>query len=353
MAAAGAAPDKHLLNTSRKPLPQPPERDNMTFPRRTLIRALLAAAAAAPLPNAAMAESTKWPSRPVRLIVAYPPGGATDIQARVVGQYLSDKWKQPVIVENKPGGNTVIATETVSKSPPDGHTLLLTAMPFMLNGFLMDKLPYSPAKDFIPVTALTTISNILVAAPGLGVKNVRELIAKAKASPGAISFASTGTATSTHLSGELFSKAAGVQLMHVPYKGSAAAQQDLLSGRVDIMFDNGVLQQIKAGRVVPLAVTSSQRLPWLPEVPTVAEQGLPGFEASAWYGIFVPAGTPGEIVHQLAADITEAVRSPGLQPKWESIGATAGGGTPEEFARYLTKDTERWGQLIRERNIRY
>lgn len=325
----------------------------MNLPRRTLLSALLAAAAAAPLATAAAAEPAKWPNRPVRLVVAYPPGGATDIQARIVAQYLSEKWQQPVIVENKPGGNTVIATEAVVKSAPDGHTLLLTAMPFMLNSMLMDKLTYSPTKDFIPVTALTTISNILVAAPSLGVKNVQELIAKAQAAPGAISFASTGTATSTHLSGELFSRAAGVQLMHVPYKGSAAAQQDLLAGRVNIMFDNGVLQQIKAGRVVPLAVTSSKRLPWLPDVPTVAEQGLAGYEASAWYGIFVPAGTPKSIVGQLAADITEAVRSPGAQPKWESIGATAGGGTPEEFARYLAKDGERWGQLIRERNIKY
>lgn len=329
------------------------ERDNMNLSRRTLLSALLVTAATASLTTTAAAEPSKWPNRPVRLVVAYPPGGATDIQARIVGQYLSEKWKQPVIVENRPGGNTVIATEAVVKSPPDGHTLLLTAMPFMLNSFLMDKQPYSATKDFIPVTTLTTISNILVAAPSLGVRSVQELIAKAQASPGAVTFASTGTATSTHLSGELFSSAAGVQLMHVPYKGSAAAQQDLLAGRVNIMFDNGVLQQIKAGRVVPLAVTSSKRLPWLPEVPTVAEQGLDGFEASAWYGIFVPAGTPRNIVSQLAADITEAVRSPGAQPKWEAIGATAGGGTSEEFARYLARDTERWGQLIKERNIKY
>lgn len=325
----------------------------MNIPRRTLLSALIAAAGMSSIAPAAMAQPQNWPSKPVRLIVAYPPGGATDIQARIVGQRLSEKWKQPVIVENKPGGNTVIATEAVIKSPPDGHTLLLTAMPFMLNKFLMDKLPYEPLKDFVPVTPLTTISNVLVAAPTVGVKNVQELIAKAKASPGVISFASTGTATSTHLSGELFSSMADVKLMHVPYKGSAPAQQDLLAGRVDIMFDNGVLQQIKAGRVVPLAVTSPKRLPWLPNVPTVIEQGLPGYEASAWYGIFVPAGTPRDIVNQLASDITEVVRSPEVQPKWESIGATAGGGTPEEFARYLAQDTERWGKLIKERDIKY
>ncbi len=325
----------------------------MKFPRQTALHALIAAAGFAALVPAAVAQPKNWPSKPVRIVVAYPPGGATDIQARVVGQKLSEKWGQPVIVENKPGGNTVIATEAVIKAAPDGHTMLLTAMPFMLNKFLMDKLPYEALKDFAPVTALTTISNILVAAPNLGVKNVQELVAKAKSSPGAISFASTGTATSTHLSGELFSSMAGVKLMHVPYKGSAPAQQDLLAGRVDIMFDNGVLQQIKAGRVVPLAVTSPKRLPWLPDVPTVMEQGLRGYEASAWYGIFVPAATPKDIVNQLAADITEAVRSPDLQSRWESIGATAGGGTPDEFVKYLMQDTERWGKLINERGIKY
>ena len=303
--------------------------------------------------STAHAQPQNWPNKPVRIVVAYPPGGATDIQARVVGQKLSEKWKQPVIVENKPGGNTLIATEAVIKSPPDGHTMMLTAMPFVLNPLLMDKLPYDPFKDFIPVTTLTTISNILVAAPDLGVKNLKELTAKAKAAPDSISFASTGTAASTHLSGELYASMAGLQLTHVPYKGSAPAHQDLLSGRVNIMFDNGVLQHIKAGKVVPLAVTSTKRLPWLPDVPTMAEQGMAGYEASAWYGIFVPAGTPKDIVHQLAADITEAVRSPDVQSKWEMIGATPGGGTPEEFAKYLAQDTARWGKLIKERGIKY
>ncbi len=325
----------------------------MKFNRRILLGGLCAAAALVQLGAAHAAEPQPWPSRPVRLVVAYPPGGATDIQARIVAQHLSDKWKQPVIVENKPGGNTVLATESVIRTPPDGYTMLLTAMPFVLNKFLMDKLPYDPLKDFMPVTVVTTIPNILVATPGLGVKNVAELIAKAKAKPGSISFASTGTATSTHLSGELFSTMAGVQLMHVPYKGSAPAQQDLLGGRIDIMFDNGVLQQVKAGRVVPLAVTASKRLPWLPDVPTVAEQGLPNYEASAWYGVFVPAGTPKDIVNKLAADITEAVRSPEAQPKWELIGANPGGGTPEAFTKFLAQDTQRWGKLIQERNIKY
>jgi len=320
--------------------------------RTTLLSAALAAAVAMPLATAAPAPEP-WPAKPVHIIVAYPPGGATDIQARVVGKRLSEKWQQPVIIENKPGGNTIIATDPVAKAEPDGYTLLLTAMPLALNPLLMDKLPYDTAKDLAPVTILTTISNILVAAPDFGVKNVQELIAKAKADPGAVSFASTGVATSTHLSGELFSSLAGVKMTHVPYKGSAAAHQDLFAGRVQIMFDNGVLPFVKAGRVVPLGVTSAKRLPWLPDVPTVAEQGLPGYEVSAWYGIFAPGGTDPKIIEKLAADITGIVRSPELQSQWEAIGATAGGGTPEEFRSYLAKETERWGKLIKEQNIKY
>jgi len=319
---------------------------------RVLTGAAFAALAAVhPIPSA-LAQAPSWPSKPVRIVVAYPPGGATDAQARIVAQRLSEKWKQPVVVENKPGGNTVIATEAVLKAAPDGHTMLLTAMPFVLNKFLMSNLPYDPFRDFTPIAVVTTIPNILVASPDLGVRNLQELTRKAKASPGTISFASTGTATSTHLSGELYASMAGVQLLHVPYKGSAAAHQDLLSGRVNIMFDNGILQHVRAGRVVPLAVTSTKRLPWLPEVPTMAEQGLPGYDVAAWYGIFVPAATPKEIAQQLAADITETVRSPDLQEKWESMGAIAGGGTPEEFASFLARDAERWGKLIKERDIK-
>lgn len=319
--------------------------------RRTLISAVLAAFAVLPLANASATD--QWPTKPVRLIVAYPPGGATDTQARIVGKRLSEKWGQPVIIENKPGGNTVIATDPVAKANPDGYTLLLTAMPLLLNPILMDKLPYHTSTDLVPVTTLTSMSNILVAAPDFGVKNVPELIAKAKATPGSVSFASAGVATSTHLSAELFSSMTGIKLTHVPYKGSSPAHQDLISGRVQIMFDNGALQLVKAGRVVPLGVTSSTRLPWLPDVPTIAEQGVPGYEVSAWYGIFAPGGTDSKVVNKLAADITEIVRAPDLQGQWEAMGAVAGGGTPQEFQDYLTKEQARWEKVIKEQNIKY
>ncbi|MBE7521257.1 MAG: tripartite tricarboxylate transporter substrate binding protein [Burkholderiales bacterium] len=320
--------------------------------KRTLFGTAIAAAAVLSVGAPSLVQAQGWPNKPVRIVVAYPPGGATDTQARIVAQRLSEKWKQSVIVENKPGGNTVIATEAVLKSAPDGHTLLLTAMPFVLNTYLMSNLPYDPFKDFSPVTVVTRIPNILVASQELGVKNLKELTAKAKAAPGTISFASTGTATSTHLSGELYASMAGVQLLHVPYKGSAAAHQDLLTGRVNIMFDNGILQHVKAGRVVPLAVTSTSRLPWLPDVPTMAEQGLAGYDVAAWYGIFVPSATPKEVTQRIAADITEIVRSPDLQAKWESMGAIAGGGTPEETTKFLHQDAERWSKLIKERDIK-
>lgn len=313
---------------------------------------MASAVMAVAMAGAMNAHSATWPTKPVRLIVAYPPGGATDTQARVVGQKLSERWGQPVIVDNKPGGNTVIATDLVAKAQPDGHTLLLTAMPVALNPLLMEKLPYDTAKDLAPVTVLTTIPNVLVAFPDFGVRNVKELISKAKATPGSIAFASTGLATSTHLSGEMFASVAGIQMTHVPYKGSAPAHQDLLSGRVPVMFDNGVLQHIKAGKVIPLGVTSSTRLPWLPNVPTIAEQGLAGYESTAWYGIFATGGTPADVLRQIAADLTWAVRSPDLAPKLEAIGANAGGGTPEEFQKFLTSETQRWGKLVKERGIK-
>lgn len=320
-------------------------------------RKLLLASAAAFLLGAvplgsALADTAKWPTKPVRIVVAYPPGGATDTQARLVAKRLTERWGQTVIVDNKPGGNTVIATDTVAKSAPDGNTLLLTAMPFVLNPFIMEKLPYDSNKDLTPVTVLTTIPNILVANPDLGVKNVPELIRKAKASPGSIAFASTGMATSTHLSGELFASMTGTELNHVPYKGSAPAHQDLLGGRIAIMFDNGALQHVKAGKLLPLGVTSAKRLPWLPDVPTIAEQGLRGYETEAWYGVFAPGGTPRDVVERIAADITWAIRSPEAAPALQTMGAHAGGGTPAEFRKYLAAESKRWGKLVKERGIK-
>ena len=308
----------------------------------TLLAAALSLLASIP------AGAQAWPSKPVRIVVAYPPGGATDLQARLVAAKLTERGGVSVIVENKPGGNTVIATDAVAKAAPDGLTVLLTAMPIALNPMLIAKLPYNTATDLVPVTLLATIPNVLVVYPGLPVNSLGDLIKLARAEPGTISFASTGQATSTHLSGELFAKMAGLKLNHVSYKGSAPAHLDLISGRVAMMFDNGALQQIKAGKLRALAVTSAKRVPWLPDTPTMMEQGLAGYETVAWYGVFAPGGTPAEIVRKLADDITWAVRSPDTVEKLTAAGAIAGGGTPEEFRKFLSSETERWGQIIRD-----
>lgn len=317
---------------------------------RSLLIIIIAGFVALHASAGALAQT--WPVKPVRLIVAYPPGGATDAQARIVGQKLAERWGQPVIVENKSGGNTVIATDAVAKAPPDGYTLLLTAMPFALNPMLIKKLPYDSANDLAPVTLLTTIPNILVIHPDFPAKSLQELIDVARARPGFVAFASTGQATSTHLSGELFASMANVQLTHIPYRGSAAAHQDVLSGRVPIMFDNGMLQHVKAGKMRAIGVTSATRVPWLPDVPTIAEQGLTGYEAVAWYGVFVTGGTRQEIIGKLASDITWAIRSSDVLPKLTAIGANAEGGSPEEFRRYLSNETARWGKLITELGIK-
>ena len=310
------------------------------------VATLLAAALSMLAPMSASAQS--WPAKPVRIVVAYPPGGATDLQARLVAVKLKDRWGVPVVVENKPGGNTVIATETVAKAAPDGHTVLLTAMPFALNPLLIAKLPYNTATDLVPVTLLATIPNVLVVYPGLPVNSLDDLIKLARAEPGSVSFASTGQATSTHLSGELFAKMAGLRLNHIPYKGSAPAHIDLISGRVSIMFDNGALQHVKGGKLKAIAVTSAKRVPWLPDTPTMTEQGLAGYEAAAWYGVFAPGGTPGEIVRKLADDITWAVRSPDTVEKLTVAGAIAGGGSPEDFRSFLSIETEKWGRLVKD-----
>ncbi|MBL0143486.1 MAG: tripartite tricarboxylate transporter substrate binding protein [Betaproteobacteria bacterium] len=309
------------------------------------VAALLAAALSLLAPMSASAQS--WPTKPVRIVVAYPPGGATDLQARLVAAKLTERWGVPVIVENKPGGNTVIATDAVAKAAPDGHTVLLTAMPFALNPMLIAKLPYNTATDLVPVTLLATIPNVLVVYPGLPVNSLDDLIKLARAEPGSISFASTGQATSTHLSGELFAKMAGLRLNHIPYKGSAPAQVDLMAGRVSMMFDNGSLQLIKSGKLKAIAVTSAKRVPWLPNTPTMIEQGLAGYEAAAWYGVLAPGGTPAAIIQKLADDITWAVRSPDTVEKLTAAGAIAGGGSPEEFRNFLSVETDKWGQLVK------
>jgi len=300
----------------------------------------------------ASAHSDAFPTRLVTLVVAYPPGGTTDSQARIVAKKMSEIWKQPVVVENKPGGNTIIASSEVAKSKPDGYTLLLTAMPYVLNPMLLPSLPYDTRKDLIPVTLLSTVPGVFITSPDFGAHNVQEFLAKAKAAPKPLVFGSAGTATFTHLAGELFSSMAGVDFLHVPYKGSAAAHQDLISGRLDLMFDNGALPHIQSGRVRALGVTSAKRLPWLPDVPTIAEQGLPGYEAAAWFGIFAAGNTPEQTIQKISRDLTTALQDPEIKAHFATIGAFAEGGSPARLEQYLDAEQARWGKIVKERNIK-
>src|SRR5512144_2335881 len=277
---------------------------------------------------AAGAWAQDYPTKPIRIVVPFPPGGATDLLARAVAQRLTEKWGQAVLVDNRPGAGGNIGSELVAKSAPDGYTLEMgTVGTHSINASLYAKMPYDHVKDFVPIILVAGVPNVLVVNPALPVNSVQELVAYAKANPGKLNFASSGNGTSIHLSGELFKVMAGVQMTHVPYKGSAPALQDLIGGQVQLMFDNlpPSLPQIKAGKLRALAVTTATRSPALPDLPTIAESGLPGFEASSWFGIVAPAGTPPAIVAKLNAEVAKWLASPEAQEKLLALGANPAG----------------------------
>ena len=291
------------------------------------------------------------PAKPIRLVVPFPAGGTTDILARAVGQKLTEAWGQPVVVDNRPGAGGNIGAELVAKAAPDGYTLLMgTVGTHAINASLYAKMPYDHIKDFAPVILVAGVPNVLVVNPAVPVNSVQELIAYAKANPGRLNFASSGSGTSIHLSGELFKVMAGVQMTHIPYKGSAPALQDLIGGQVQLMFDNlpSALPQIKGGKLRALAVTSAARAAALPDVPTVAEAGLPGFEASSWFGVLAPAGTPVAIIARLNAEIAKWLASPEAREKLASQGANAAGGSPEDFAKHIAAETAKWQKVVKE-----
>ena len=291
-----------------------------------------------------------YPSKPIRLVVPFPAGGTTDILARAVAQKLSEAWGQQVIVDNRPGAGGNIGSDIVAKAAPDGYTLVMgTVGTHAINPSLYRKMPYDHVKDFAPVILVAGVPNVLVVNPSLPVHTVRELIDYAKANPGKLNFASSGNGTSIHLSGELFKTMAGVQMTHVPYKGSAPALTDLMGGQVQLMFDNlpSSLQLIQAGKLRAIAVTSTARAAALPDVPTIAESGLPGFEASSWFGVLAPAGTPREIVTKLNATIAAWLATPDAKDKLLSQGAIAAGGTPEAFARHIDAETAKWAKVVK------
>jgi len=291
-----------------------------------------------------------YPSKPIRLVVPFPAGGTTDILAREVGQRLALSLGQPVVIDNRPGAAGNIGSELVAKSAPDGYTLLMaTVGTHAINPNLYARMPYDHIKDFAPVVLVAGVPNVLEVTPSLPVHSVADLIKLAKEKPGQINFASSGSGTSIHLSGELFKTMAGVDMTHVPYKGSAAAITDLIGGQVQVMFDNlpSSLPQIKAGKLRAIAVTSAQRAPALPDVPTIAESGLPGFEATSWFGLVAPAGTPSSIIGRINADVNQWLQSSEAKEKLLAQGAVAAGGSPEQFTAYIRSETEKWSRVVK------
>jgi tripartite-type tricarboxylate transporter receptor subunit TctC len=317
--------------------------------RRVLVL-LVAVLAALAAPFTFAQSAANYPAKPVRLVVPFPAGGTTDILARAVAQKLSEAWGRQMIVDNRPGAGGNIGSDLVAKSAPDGYTLLMgTVGTHAINPSLYKNMPYDHVKDFAPVILVAGVPNVLVVNPSLPVHSVPELIAYAKANPGKLNFASSGNGTSIHLSGELFKAMTGVEMTHVPYKGSAPALTDLIGGQVQLMFDNlpSSLPFIKAGKLRALAVTSGARAAALPDLPTLAESGLQGFEASSWFGVLAPAGTPRDIVAKLNGAIAGWLASPEAKGKLLAQGAIAAGGTPEDFARHIGAETSKWAKVVK------
>lgn len=309
-------------------------------------RFLLALLCALPL----VAAAQPYPSKPIRFVVPYPAGGPLDAVARLLGQKVSESMKQPVIVENKAGAGGNIGADAVAKSPGDGYTILMGAVAtHAINPTLYAHIPYDPIRDFIPVTQVASTPNVLVVNPSVPAANVKEFIAYARANPGKLNFGSGSTGSAGHLAGELFKTLAGVDMTHVPYKGAAPAMNDLIGGQIQLMFDNlaSALGQVRAGRVRALAVTTARRTTLAPDLPTIAESGLPGFDINTWFGIFVPANTPREIVDRLHDEFTRALAAPDVREKMLSLGAEPVGSTPAEFAAYIRAEAEKYARVIK------
>lgn len=315
--------------------------------RRTLLG--LCAFAGALCAGSVFAQTTAYPNRPIRLIIPFPPGGATDIIGRTLAQKLTSQLGQPVVVDNKPGAGGTLGSNEASKAAPDGYTLLLaTNSTHSIAPLLYKNIPYSALKDFAPISEVATATNVLIVTPNLPVKDVRELIALAKAKPDALNFASSGNGTVVHLQSELFKLMSGTQLTHVPYKGTALAIPDLISGQTHMLFDSLVsaLPHIKGGKVKALAVTSTKRTALLPDIPTVIESGLPGYEVNTYFGLFAPAGAPREIVQRLQREAAAAVQSADVRDRFAGQGAEPVGGTPEALTALIRSETEKWKRVI-------
>ena len=301
------------------------------------------------LAAAGVASAQTYPNKAVRLVVPFLAGGSTDIVGRTVAQKLSEMWGQQAFVDNRPGGGTTIGTDMVAKSAPDGYTLLVTPAPFTINPSLLAKLPYDALTDFAPITLINTTPLVMVVHPGVPAKNVKELIALAKSKPGKLNFGSSGTGGSNHLAGELFDAMAGVKMVHIPYKGNAGALTDIVGGHLDVVY-NGItsaVSLIRGGKLRALAVTSLQRSSALPDVPTLDEAGLKGFEAVAWNGLTAPAKTPRDVIMKINADVIKIVNSPELKERLKADGSDAVGNSPEQYATFLRNEIAKWAKVIK------
>jgi tripartite-type tricarboxylate transporter receptor subunit TctC len=327
--------------------------------KRREFLSLLGGAVAA-WPHGAEAQTTpptiarNWPQRLVRIVVPFVPGGGTDAVARILAAGLSKSAGYQIVIENKGGGSTNIGTEAVAHAAPDGYTVLFCSLPFAINRFLFSTLGYDSFTDFAPVTLIATYPDLMAVPNASPAKTVAEFIAYAKGNGGKTTFASSGTGTSPHLAGELFKRRAGIEMTHIPYRGAGPAMTDVIGGRVDVTFNTfgATLSLVRDGQVRGLAVTSAKRFAAAPELPTVAEVALPGFDVTAWYALYVPAQTPPEIIRKLNADVVAVLGEPAIRDKMELLGVAVVGSSPEELGRHLKSETELWGPVIKAANIR-
>ena len=315
--------------------------------RRHLLALAAGIAGATALPLHAQPDA--WPSRPIKLVVGYAAGGATDVIARLVAVKLGERLGQPVVVDNRAGANSNVGAEVVAKSPPDGYTLYVFTIANTINASLYARLGYDPQKDFEPIGLIAKIPNILVVNNNLPIKSIADYVRFAKASKDGITFASSGSGSSIHLSGEMFKMQTHLNMLHVPYRGSAPAVTDLLGGQVQSMFDNtpSALPHVQGGRLRAIAITSATRSPLLPDVPTVAESGFPGFDVQSWFGLAAPAGTPKPVIDRLNAELNKVLAAPELRQRFQDLAASPEPGTPEQMRSFAVAETQRWREVVK------
>jgi tripartite-type tricarboxylate transporter receptor subunit TctC len=322
--------------------------------RIPFVRACMAATSLLLTLHGSFAAAQSYPSRPIRFVVPFAAGGTSDVVTRTIGRELSELWKVPVVIDNRPGAGGNIGSEVVAHSAPDGYTLLMgTVATHGINASLYSKLPFDAVKDFEPVTLVASTPSVLMVHSSVPANSVAELIAYAKSNPGMLNFGTSGNGSSHHLAGELFDSMAGVKMMHIPYKGTAAAITDLLVGQIQLTFDTlpSAMPYVKSGRLKALAVTSTQRYPALPNLPTISES-LPGYEIGSWYGVLAPAGTPRDILKKVSDGIAAIVRRPEMREKLLAQGATPVGSTPEQFAAHIQRELKKWAVVVKDSGAR-